>query len=207
MNSVLRRSNLGGARRLVCNHEPTGAVAPSENGRLQPVLAHQLASARKTWPTIPLRPIRSSSSPSRTSAGYPDWIPPRDCGSRCTAARPGTVSEKPVWPGPRLRSLPRSRSRTLPSQPPGSHGCWSLAPRRADSAGESGLKAKARSIKPIVIEASLRKAASGFRVAAVVHRMLPGSGSSPFSQREAAASFSPSRPIQIPRTTKITRPA
>ena len=43
MNSVLRRSNLGGARQLVCNHEQTGAVAPSENGRLPPVLAHQLA--------------------------------------------------------------------------------------------------------------------------------------------------------------------
>src|SRR5208337_4572253 len=46
MNSVLRRSNLGGARQLVGNHEQTGAVAPSENGRLPPVLAHQLASAR-----------------------------------------------------------------------------------------------------------------------------------------------------------------
>ena len=44
-NSVLRRSNLGVARQLVCNHEQTGAVAPSENGRLPPVLAHQLASA------------------------------------------------------------------------------------------------------------------------------------------------------------------
>ena len=30
----------------MCNHEQTGAVAPSENGRLPPVLAHQLASAR-----------------------------------------------------------------------------------------------------------------------------------------------------------------
>src|SRR5271166_5139156 len=48
MNSVLRRSHLGGARQLVCNHEQTGAVAPSENGRLPPVLAHQLAGARKS---------------------------------------------------------------------------------------------------------------------------------------------------------------
>ena len=47
MNSVLRRSHLGGARQLVCNHEQTGAVAPSENGRRPPALAHQLASARE----------------------------------------------------------------------------------------------------------------------------------------------------------------
>src|SRR5208337_2013846 len=47
MNSVLRRSNLGGARQLVHNHEQTGTVAPSENGRLPPVLAHQLASAHE----------------------------------------------------------------------------------------------------------------------------------------------------------------
>src|SRR5208337_1978843 len=46
MNSVLQRSNLGGARQLVRNHEQTGALAPSENGRLPPVLAHQLASAQ-----------------------------------------------------------------------------------------------------------------------------------------------------------------
>src|SRR5271166_4485206 len=123
-----------------------------------------------------------------------------DSGSRCTPARPWTGLEKPVWPGPRFRSLPR---RTSPSQPPGSRGRWSRVPRRADAAGKSGLKARARSIKPIVIEASLRKAASGSRIAAVVHRTLPGSVSSPFSQSEAAASFSPSRPIQIPRTTKI----
>ncbi len=32
---------------MVCNHEQTGTVAPSENGRLPPVLAHQLASAYK----------------------------------------------------------------------------------------------------------------------------------------------------------------
>ena len=49
MNSVLRISNLGVARQLVCNHEQTGAVAPSDNGRLPPVLAHQLASAKKIF--------------------------------------------------------------------------------------------------------------------------------------------------------------
>ena len=48
MNSVLPRSNLAGARQLVRNHEQTGAVAPSENGRLPPVLAHQLARAQKS---------------------------------------------------------------------------------------------------------------------------------------------------------------
>jgi hypothetical protein len=48
MNSVLPRSNLAGARQLVRNHEQTGTVAPSENGRLPPVLAHQLARAQKS---------------------------------------------------------------------------------------------------------------------------------------------------------------
>src|SRR5271157_6573488 len=47
MNSVLPRSHLGDARQLVRNHEQTGTAAPSENGRLPPVLAHQLASAHK----------------------------------------------------------------------------------------------------------------------------------------------------------------
>ena len=31
---------------MVCNPGQTGVVAPSENGRLPPVLAHQLASAK-----------------------------------------------------------------------------------------------------------------------------------------------------------------
>ena len=48
MNSVLPRSNLAGARQLVRNHEQTGVVEPSENGRLPPVLAHQLARAQKS---------------------------------------------------------------------------------------------------------------------------------------------------------------
>src|SRR5208282_3859483 len=48
MNSVLPRSNLGGARQLVRNHEQTGTLAPSENGRLPPVVAHQLAIAQKS---------------------------------------------------------------------------------------------------------------------------------------------------------------
>ena len=49
MNSVLRRSHLGGARQLVCNHGQTGVAAPSEHGRLPPVLscAHELAGARE----------------------------------------------------------------------------------------------------------------------------------------------------------------
>ena len=47
MNSVLPRSYLGGACQLVRNHEQTGTVAPSENGRLPLDLAHQLASAQE----------------------------------------------------------------------------------------------------------------------------------------------------------------
>ena len=47
--AALPRSNLGGARQLVRNHEQTGTVAPSENGRLPPVPAHQLASAHKSF--------------------------------------------------------------------------------------------------------------------------------------------------------------
>src|SRR5271157_3044578 len=58
MNSVLPRSNLAGARQLVRNHEQTGTVAPSENGRLPPVLAHQLARAQKSL----ICPKRSSGS-------------------------------------------------------------------------------------------------------------------------------------------------
>ena len=47
MKSVLPRSHLVGARRLMRNHERTGTVAPSENGRLPPDLAHHLASAHQ----------------------------------------------------------------------------------------------------------------------------------------------------------------
>ena len=36
------------ARQLVRNHEQPGTAAPSANGRLPPVLAHQLASAHKS---------------------------------------------------------------------------------------------------------------------------------------------------------------
>jgi hypothetical protein len=59
MHSVLPRSNLGGADQLVRSHEQTGTLAPSENGRLPPVVAHQLAIAHK-----------SLIGPS----GSPDWV-------------------------------------------------------------------------------------------------------------------------------------
>jgi hypothetical protein len=52
MNSVLPRSHLAGARRLSCNRERTGTVAPPANGRLPPVLAHQLASAHQFPETL-----------------------------------------------------------------------------------------------------------------------------------------------------------
>ena len=45
----IRPRELGGARQLVRNHEQTGTLAPSENARLPPVLAHQLASAQDFW--------------------------------------------------------------------------------------------------------------------------------------------------------------
>jgi hypothetical protein len=48
----LRRRNYGGARQLVRNHGQTWAGAPSENGRLPPVLTHQLASAYKFPPVF-----------------------------------------------------------------------------------------------------------------------------------------------------------
>jgi len=51
---------------LVGNHEQTGAVAPSENGRLPPVLAHQLASARKPLTTGTLTPLSAPTNWTRS---------------------------------------------------------------------------------------------------------------------------------------------
>ncbi len=58
----------GGARQLVRNHEQTGTAAPSENGRLPPVLAHQLASVHGNSSSGECNPQRgawSVSSPLR----------------------------------------------------------------------------------------------------------------------------------------------
>ena len=46
---------------MVCNHGQTGVVAPSENGRLPLVLAHQLASARNFfWKNLSLERIAAT---------------------------------------------------------------------------------------------------------------------------------------------------
>ena len=92
MNSVLPfyEENFGGARQLVRNHGQTGAVAPSENGRLPPFLAHQLASAYKNSPAARRRspwaargPASLSEFPMNSPAGAFDKLPLPGSASGC----------------------------------------------------------------------------------------------------------------------------
>ena len=151
----------------------------------------------------PARPIPNSSSPSRTSARSPGWIPPRDSGSRPMPARARTASpERPTCPGRRCRPM---LSRTSPNRPPGWPGrsrsapsAWRRSPPRPRPENDI------RSIEPMIIDASLRKAAARTKVAAFVHRPVPTRPSLPFSQCAAPPSTLPVRTAQAPWLSGIT---
>ena len=161
---------------------------------------------RATWPSIPRSSHPQLEFTIKNFSKIPGLDPSTgllDLGVR--RLEPGRRRGRSL-PRPGRRSPP-TPSRTSPSPPPGWPGRSRPARQRCRlrRSGGRAVKLEVRSVKPIVINASLRKAAAWSRVAALVHRPLPAPPSLPFSHCGRPCSVSPLFTVQVPGTAKIAR--